>query len=120
VKPRHELGLYVIKPKTFAASQPIAIAFEGFGVIRRPSGEACVTNVRQAALGILKRRCGLRERGAHGLSSGEVAEWLMAADCKSALERVHRFKSYPHHHDSFALPRGERPGARRSGNRMRV
>ena len=29
---------------------------------------------------------------------GEVAEWLMAADCKSALERVHRFKSYPHHH----------------------
>jgi hypothetical protein len=36
-------------------------------------------------------------RARFGASSGEVAEWLMAADCKSALERVHRFKSYPHH-----------------------
>ncbi len=30
--------------------------------------------------------------------SGEVAEWLMAADCKSARESVRWFESSPHHH----------------------
>jgi hypothetical protein len=29
---------------------------------------------------------------------GEVAEWLMAADCKSALLRVRWFESSPLHH----------------------
>lgn len=36
------------------------------------------------------------------LSVGEVAEWLMAADCKSALLRVRWFESSPLHHDQFA------------------
>ena len=31
------------------------------------------------------------------LSVGEVAEWLMAADCKSALLRVRWFESSPLH-----------------------
>ena len=29
---------------------------------------------------------------------GGVAEWLKAADCKSARVSVRRFESYPHHH----------------------
>ena len=29
---------------------------------------------------------------------GRVAEWLMAADCKSARESVHWFESSPFHH----------------------
>ncbi len=29
--------------------------------------------------------------------NGKVAEWLMAADCKSARVSVHRFKSCPFH-----------------------
>jgi hypothetical protein len=29
---------------------------------------------------------------------GRVAEWLMAADCKSARASVHRFESCPFHH----------------------
>ena len=32
---------------------------------------------------------------------GQVAERLMAADCKSALERVRRFESFPVHHFIF-------------------
>ncbi len=32
-----------------------------------------------------------------GLTFGEVAEWLMAADCKSALLRVRWFESSPLH-----------------------
>ena len=28
---------------------------------------------------------------------GGVAEWLKAADCKSARVSVRRFESYPHH-----------------------
>ena len=30
-------------------------------------------------------------------TNGRVAEWLMAADCKSALFGVRRFESYPYH-----------------------
>ncbi len=37
------------------------------------------------------------------LSVGEVAEWLMAADCKSALLRVRWFESSPLHHYLFAM-----------------
>ena len=42
--------------------------------------------------------------------NGQVAEWLKAADCKSALVRVHRFESYPVHHYSkkIAQTRGFR------------
>ena len=29
---------------------------------------------------------------------GRVAEWLKAADCKSAGVRLRRFESYPFHH----------------------
>ena len=32
-----------------------------------------------------------------GFTLGEVAEWLMAADCKSALLRVRWFESSPLH-----------------------
>ena len=32
---------------------------------------------------------------------GQVAEWLKAADCKSARASVHRFESYPVHHLPF-------------------
>ncbi len=32
------------------------------------------------------------------MPDGRVAEWLMAADCKSARVSVHRFKSCPFHH----------------------
>ena len=32
-------------------------------------------------------------------SGGGVAEWLKAADCKSADVRLRRFESYPLHHD---------------------
>lgn len=31
-------------------------------------------------------------------TNGQVAEWLKAADCKSARVSVHRFESYPVHH----------------------
>jgi hypothetical protein len=34
---------------------------------------------------------------------GEVAEWLMAADCKSALLRVRWFESSPLHHFGKSL-----------------
>jgi hypothetical protein len=34
---------------------------------------------------------------------GRVAEWLMAADCKSARASVHRFESCPFHHFLFLL-----------------
>jgi hypothetical protein len=32
-----------------------------------------------------------------------VAEWLKAADCKSARVRVRRFESYPLHHTRTAV-----------------
>ena len=35
---------------------------------------------------------------------GRVAEWLMAADCKSARVSVHRFKSCPFHHLNLQTP----------------
>ena len=39
---------------------------------------------------------------------GQMAEWLKAADCKSADVRLRRFESYPlHHYDGC----GWRPGS---------
>lgn len=34
----------------------------------------------------------------HQMISGEMAEWLKAADCKSARVRVRRFESFSLHH----------------------
>ena len=34
---------------------------------------------------------------------GGVAEWLKAADCKSARVSVRRFESYPHHHSNMNI-----------------
>lgn len=57
-----------------------------------------------------RRFSGVRRNPASALTSGGrpgrggVAEWLMAADCKSARESVHRFESYPHHHRIMLEP----------------
>ena len=40
--------------------------------------------------------------------SGGVAEWLKAADCKSADVRLRRFESYPLHHVVAASQGAER------------
>ncbi len=43
---------------------------------------------------------------AQGNRFGRVAEWLMAADCKSARASVRRFESYPFHHKHKGWPCG--------------
>ena len=59
-------------------------------------GGACKTNVRQH-LGLLVDTPDRRRHVARLPAPGEVAEWLKAADCKSARASVRWFESSPLH-----------------------
>ncbi|MEY4160814.1 MAG: hypothetical protein RLZZ136_1435 [Pseudomonadota bacterium] len=62
-------------------------------------------------LGRMAPRVGSQFRGNPSPASwcGQVAEWLKAADCKSARASVRWFESSPVHHQFLAPEAGSRP-----------
>ncbi len=65
---------------------------------------------------MLQRRLdgGTAERLCLAPLAGRVAEWLKAADCKSARVSVRRFESYPFHQQARAAAWAEPPAANRA------